>query len=65
MTMSGPRKPGTKKLERARRQFFQLHFVEKLRISEIKEKMDVLSRDTGEDFVVELASPTLHWKSLS
>ena len=43
----------TVRLEPARRQFFQWHFVEKLQIVEIKDKMDQLTRDlkiAGYDF---------------
>lgn len=50
--MPGPTKPDTIKLERARRQFFQFHIVENEPILRVKELMDDLSNDAGEDFVV-------------
>ena len=40
-----PRNELTARLEPARRQFFQWHFVEERQIVEVKEKMDQLTRD--------------------
>ena len=51
--MPGPRNPDNIKLEDARRQFFQWHIVENRPISEVKQKMDLLSQELDKDFVAE------------
>ena len=62
--MPGPRTPQTLKLEPTRRQFFQWYFVERMTITEVKERMDELSkylnRPAGEDFVASSAFPNLY-----
>ncbi len=54
--LSAPRTKLTKRLERSKRQFFQLFYVEKRSIRQVKEEMDKLSSAlrniTGDDFEV-------------
>ncbi|KAL2041938.1 hypothetical protein N7G274_005126 [Stereocaulon virgatum] len=68
--MPGPRTPHTLKLEPTKRQFFQWYFVERMTITEVKERMDELSkylnRPAGEDFVAsvsEWAGRRRYWNS--
>ncbi|MCJ1272802.1 hypothetical protein MMC21_000591 [Puttea exsequens] len=66
--MPGPRNPDNIKLEDARRQFFQWHIVENRPISEVKQKMDLLSQELDKDFVAEESrweSRRRYWNSLS